>query len=303
MVRARTLLVTGAAGFLGGTVVDMALALPQVDRVVGVDARPSTRLDPRFTAVQRDVRASLRDLLEGVDWVFHGAFLLRPGRNEREARSVNVDATASLLAECERAGVGRVVYPSSTTVYGAHAGSGFHVEEDARRPVPGFRYAEHKVEVEDLLAGSGMSVAVLRACIVLGPGAANFITESLGMRILPVPADADPPMQFLHRDDFADAVRAALLAERGGVFNIAGRGTVNWREAVRRAGSRPLPVPARLLAGLTEASWRLRLQSRSPGAGLEMIRHPWLASIGRIEREWGWAPRCTSAEALASWVG
>ncbi len=298
----RRLLVTGAAGFIGGTIVDLALSIPETERVVGLDIVPATRNDPRFVGIVRDVRDAVDDLLE-VDGVFHSAFLLAATRDETLARSVNVTATDRLLQSCASAGVGRFLYPSSTTVYGAHPDTGFHPEEDARRPVPGFRYAEHKVEVEDLLAASVVPTAALRSCIVMGPGARNFITESLSMRVLPVPAGCDPEVQFLHAGDFAAAVRCVFATEPfGGVFNVAGRGTIRWRQAVRVAGSYPLPLPMRLLGGLTEASWRFRLQTRSPGAGLEMIRHPWLASTERIEEALGWLPRFTSEEALAAWA-
>jgi nucleoside-diphosphate-sugar epimerase len=296
------LLVTGAAGYLGGAVVDLALGFPETKLVIGLDVEQVERDDPRFRPVVRDVRQSLDDVLD-VDGVFHAAFLLGATRDEALARSVNVTATERLLISCRSAGVGRVVYPSSTTVYGAHPGTGLHGEGDPRRPIPGFRYAEHKVEVEDLLATSKVPTVALRSCIVLGPGARNFITESLSMRVLPVPTGSNPAVQFLHVDDFTAAVRGAFGAQpTTGVFNVAGSGTIRWREAVRVAGSIPLPIPMPILAGATEASWRLRLQSRSPAAGLRMIRHPWLACTDRIERDLGWRARYGSAEALECWA-
>jgi UDP-glucose 4-epimerase len=300
----RRLLVTGAAGFLGGAIVDAALADPATERVIALDSRPiPDHGDRRVVALSRDIRRPLDDVLQEIDAVFHAAFMLRASRDESLAHEVNVEATSRLLRACERAGVRRFVYPSSTTVYGSHPDAGFHIETGVRRPVPGFQYAAHKIEVEDLIAGSDLDWVVLRACIVLGPGTENFITESLGMKVLPVPAGADPPVQFLHRDDFMEVVRCAYSAVPESTYNVAGLGTIRWRDAVRMAGGRPVPLPMWLLAGLTEATWRMRLQRRSPGAAVRLIAHPWLADIGLAERELGWKPRYSSLGALQAWVG
>lgn len=305
----RRLMVTGAAGFLGGTMVRRLLSLPPVQQVIGLDERPLTGFpgDPRFRPVVADLRRPPPGLVEEVEAVLHFAFRLRPSRHAADDRAVNLDATTSLLEACADAGVKLFVYPSSTTVYGAHPGEDApHPETDPPRPVPGFRYAEHKEEAEILLRRFAarhpeMAITILRACVVLAPGADNFVTDSLRMRLLPVPAGADPEMQFLHADDLAAAVEAALRHGRGGLYNVAGKGTVRWREAIRLAAGRPLPLPAGLLAGLIDLTWKLRLQSRSTSAGLTLTRYPWLADTARAGRELGWEPKWSSHRVAESW--
>jgi UDP-glucose 4-epimerase len=196
------------------------------------------------------------------------------------------------------------VYPSSTTVYGAWPGSGFHSEDEPPKPLPGFTYSEHKVAAERvLLSGPARpTVIVLRGCVVVGGGAESFILSSLGLPLIPLPSGADPPMQFLHIDDYVTAVEAAAAARRGGIFNVAGTGTIRLQELIEALGSRSIGIPELLLRRLIDVSWRLRLQSRSPAAGLALVRHPWLASIEKIRSRLGWEPRRSSEEAIGAWA-
>ena len=308
----RRIAITGAAGLLGGA--DIARLAASVERIVAIDLRPA-RVPPgeegRVVSVVRDVREPVDDILSehGIEAVIHLAYLLRPSRDRAAARRVNVEATESLLKGCAAAGVRQIVYPSSTTVYGAHPGFVRpFTEDDAPNPVRGFHYSEDKVAVERLLTAYAgehpeAAVSVLRGCVIMAPGADNFIARALGKPVLPAPAGANPEMQFLHADDYSAAVETALASRTKGTYNIAGAGTVRWRDMVAAAGSRLVPLPAPLLTGIIDLSWRLRLQSESPACGLNFIQYPWLASTEKIERELGWRPQHGSMEALLSWCG
>ncbi len=302
----RRVLVTGAAGLLGGAVARRLVQAPGVDvvatDVVAVDI-------PGAVLVARDIRDGLGDVLltQGIDTIVHHAFVIQQSHRPAAAHEVNVDATARLVDDARAAGVATVVYPSSTTTYGAWPGTGFHTEDEPLRPLPGFAYSAHKAEVETLLGDAarsgGPAAAVLRACIVLAPRAVNFITASLALPVMPVCAGADPPMQFVHLDDYVAAVEAVLVAARPGTWNVAGSGTVSWRALIEIAGSRPLPVPEGVLRRLVDVTWSLHLQDRSDSSGLPLTRYPWLASTERITRELGWSPRFTSLQAVESWAG
>lgn len=309
----RRIAITGAAGFLGSATLERLTAMPGTELVVGIDILPTPGPPGetgRFVSVVRDVTGPLEDILRDyeVDAVVHLAFVLRPPRDERVARLINVDATATLLDACAAAGVGRFVYLSSTTVYGAHASyTRPYVETDSPAPVAGFTYSEHKVEAEALIerfteAHPEVAASVLRGCVIMAPGADNFIADSLSMRLLPAAAGSDPEMQFLHIDDYASAVEAVLVKRAVGVFNIAGSGTVRWRDMVRMAGGRVVPVPAGLLRKVIDVTWGLRLQNRSPSSGLAFITYPWLASTAKIESELGWKARHSSRDALEAWI-
>lgn len=310
------MLITGSAGFLGEATLDRVTAMDESHVAVAVDTRPSSGPSGetrRFISVVRDIREPVDNLLAdyAIDTVIHLAFVLRPQRGSRhasEAREINVGATERLLRACSKAGVRQIVYLSSATVYGAHPGfTGPFEETDAVNPVAGFSYSEQKVEAERLLLRHGdehpdCAVAILRGCVVMGPEAKNFITESLGMRFLPAPIGADPEMQFLHVDDYTSAIETVLRKRPRGVYNIAGNGTIKWRDMVQTAGGKTIPTPAPLLKGVIDITWKLGLQRRSPAAGLSFIRYPWLVSTEKIRSELGWQPGHDSHDALESWA-
>ena len=248
--------VTGSAGYLGRATVAALCNKPEVELVAGIDIAP-TELRPRQTrrliSITHDIRTSLLDVLLDLDIeaVVHLAFLLRPARDESLAADININATGRLLEDCEAAGVGQFIYLSSTTVYGAGPERNRPaVEDDPVNPVRGFQYSEHKAAAERLILdhsrrNPNMRACILRGCVTMAAGAENFITQAFARRVLPVPAGADPEMQFLHLDDYAAIVERALTRRANGIFNIAGEGTLRWRDLVRTAGAMALPLRRR----------------------------------------------------------
>ena len=238
----------------------------------------------------------------------HLAFLLRPARDESLAADININATGRLLEDCEAAGVGQFIYLSSTTVYGAGPERNRPaVEDDPVNPVRGFQYSEHKAAAERLILdhsrrNPNMRACILRGCVTMAAGAENFITQAFARRVLPVPAGANPEMQFLHLDDYTAIVETALTRRANGIFNIAGNGTLKWRDLVRTAGAMALPLPAPILKGLVGLTWRLGLQNYSKPAGLNFIQYPWLASTEKVRSELGWQPTHSSRDAFTDWA-
>lgn len=298
--------VTGAAGSIGSKLVERLAASQAVDTVVAFDARPITLEHPRLAVFRQDIRHSMAGALRehGVDAVAHLAYRLRTGHDVESARSVNVDGTAQVLRGCRAAGVRRLLYLSSTTVYGPHAGDPQpYTEASPVRPVRGVHYAEQKALTERMLKAFAAenpdtSVTVLRCCPVVGPRSDNFATQALRRLMLVRVRGADPQMQFIHEDDLQDALERCLLRPVPGVFNVAGEGTLAFSEMVRIAGSRSVALPEPLLRVLTQVSWALRLQSYGSASGLAIVRWPWVATGAKLARQTGFRPRYTSREAL-----
>ncbi|MFQ5966536.1 MAG: NAD-dependent epimerase/dehydratase family protein [Acidimicrobiia bacterium] len=303
----RRILVTGAAGFLGRILTRHLESRSDVELVLATDRVFLREHGDKTRFVARDVREPFEDLMREyeIEAIAHHAFQLQTSRNEQTARRINVEAAGSLAEEALFAKVGRFVYPSSTSVYGAWPDSEAHTEDEPLRPASGFQYPLHKAAAERTLrerTTPELTTVILRSCVILGPGADNFISRSLGLRVLPLPSGTNPPMQFLHVDDYVKAVEAVLGASVSDTYNIAGLGTVTVREFTRIAGSRVISVPEPLLRWLTDTTWKLRLQSRSPASGITYIRYPWLASTTRIAKELGWHADHTTEEAVRAWA-
>jgi UDP-glucose 4-epimerase len=123
------ILVIGGAGFIGSTIVDQ-LVETDVREVVVLDnlvrgsrANLAQALrDPRVTLVEGSIldRTLLAELVEGTDYVFHLAalWLYECVHEPRSALDVNVGGTYNVVEATHAAGVKKVVYSSSASVYG-----------------------------------------------------------------------------------------------------------------------------------------------------------------------------------------
>jgi nucleoside-diphosphate-sugar epimerase len=318
-----TIAVTGVGGLLGRALVARLREDPRaVTRILGLDLRvpgdlavadssagPTEREDapwPELELQAVDVRdPALVGLLAGVDVVVHLAFQMDPIRDLDLMRSINIDGTMNVLAAARAAGVGRVVYLSSVVAYGAHPDNDLPLTEASPlRGNPGFAYAEHKREVEELLwlwhaAGDGPAVTVLRSAAVFGPGVQNFLTRVLELPVLPDLPDA-PPLQFVHVDDVVDAVVHAIDAGLDGAYNVAPDGWLDYARVLALVGRRTLAIDHARLRDLVERMHRTGLGELEPGV-VELFRHPWVLANDRL-RATGWEPTRSNEETLLETV-
>ena len=307
----RRVAVTGAAGYIGRKLVTALELDSTVESVVAIDLLPlAGHVSSKVAFLRHDITLPFATALSDhrVDALVHLAFVLNPSRDRNRSREVNVGGALQALRSCAQAGVGHVVYLSSSTVYGAHPDNPAELtEESPMRPVSGFQYGEDKVEVEGLLddwvkRDPRMTASVLRACPVMGPSADNFIATAFSKPFLVGVFGHDPEMQLCHEDDAVEVIRACTLSRSEGVYNVAGDGTIHWSEMVRAMGRRLVRLPAWIIYPLTELTWRLRLQQDSPAVGLDFIRYPWIMSTEKLRRELGLGPFRTSQEVWDSFA-
>ncbi len=238
-----TAVVTGFAGFIGSQLSHRLL--DDGHQVVGIDGftdsyEPSEKLSraiglvsrPGFTLVTGHlVDLSLREHLAGADVVFHlaaragvRASFDMPGRY----RSDNVESTRALLDAARSAGVRRVVYASSSSVYG-EASPPF---AETRPTCPVSPYGRTKLEAEQLcLAESGkdFDAVALRYFTVYGPGQRPdmalrlFAEAALDHRPITLLGDGTQSRDFTFVDDIVEAtVRAATAPVAGMAVNVGG---------------------------------------------------------------------------------
>jgi nucleoside-diphosphate-sugar epimerase len=249
--------VTGAAGFIGSTLCDALLS--RGDAVVGVDAftgyydparkRANLPEHPAFELVEADVRAAdLVELLEGADAVFHlsaqAGVRLSWAEGFEEYASHNVLATQRLLEACIRAGIPRLVYASSSSVYGQALR--YPTAEDDL-PAPHSPYGVTKLAGEHLCAlyaaNWGVPAVALRYFTVYGPRqrpdmAIHRILEAgLDGTRFPLHGDGSAVRDFTFVDDVVAATLAAADGdlEPGVVLNVAGGTEVAMKELLELA--------------------------------------------------------------------
>jgi len=302
------LLVTGAAGYLGGLVARRGVEANA--RVLGLDVRePGSGWPAAADFERRDVTdPALVERVEefGPEVVVHLAWIFDPTHDEDRERRVDLEGTVNVFRAAVEAGARRIVYPSSTTSYGIHPGRrGPFREEEGPDPNPGSSYAYFKARVEEWLprfreACPGVELVVLRACIVIGPHIDNVVSRLTRLPLMPRVAGHDPPLQFLHEDDAEELLWWAATEAPPGTYNAAGHGVIAYSRICRAAGRIGVPMPAWLLAPLVALGWHLRLLPFPPGL-LDYIRYPWVADTGAL-REAGFEPRFSTRDALRSYL-
>src|SRR5215211_7147095 len=248
--------ISGGAGFLGLHLARRLLASGHAVR--SLDLVP---LDEPGLAVE-ELRGDIRDerraqqLVAGARILVHAAAALPIRGSRREIRSVNVDGTLTLLSAAAEAGVRRVVFVSSTAVYGVP--DKHPIDEDD--PLDGVgHYGESKIEAERVCRAfveRGLDCVILRPKTFIGPerlGVFEILFDWVreGRRIY-VLGDGSNRYQLLAVNDLVEAiVRAAEADVAGEVFNVGATefGTVrsDLEALIAHAGtlSRLRAIPAR----------------------------------------------------------
>jgi nucleoside-diphosphate-sugar epimerase len=168
-------LVTGAAGFLGGHLVDMLLERGDEVRAMvrPVENASHLRLLDGVEVVQGDLtdRESLKRAVQGIERVYNVAAKTGPWGLENDYVATNVWGVADLITAAMDAGVQRIVHTSSITVYGHH----LHgiITEDAPLHAEDNPYSRTKIAGEKMVADfvkeRGAPVVVARPAWIYGP--------------------------------------------------------------------------------------------------------------------------------------
>lgn len=242
METVRTILVTGAAGYVGGTVVRRLLQEEET-RVIGVD---DCRLDHGAEGVREllegsplefhriDVRRTeaLAPLVERADSVVHLAAIVGDPACRRDpdlTRAVNLDASRRLIAECQRSELEQFVFVSTCSNYGISASDELVDEDAPLNPVS--LYAETKVAVEEHLAELGdFPYTGLRLATVYGVAPRmrfdltvnEFTIEAYTTKKLAIYGEQFW-RPYVHVQDVAEAIATALRDPESSlmqVFNV-----------------------------------------------------------------------------------
>ena len=131
-----------------------------------------------------------------------------------------------------------------------------------------------------------VAVTILRSCVVLGPWANNYVAKAISRPWLLGVWDHNPPMQFVYEDDLARILTIVVQRRLAGVFNVAGDGVVFYREMAEMMRSRLVMLPSFLGLPLVQLTWKLRIQTDSPGAGTVPGQIPHIAQHRETARSY-----------------
>ena len=291
-------LVTGVAGFIGSSLTDALLA--RGDHVVGVDCftpyydhgakdsnLTSARGSDRFELVEADLRTdAVEPLVDGVDVVFHEA--AQPGVRLSWSGGFadyvghNVLATQRLLEAVKATGSAKVVYASSSSVYG-NAPAYPTTEDDLPRPHS--PYGVTKLAAEHLCnlyaSNWGVPTISLRYFTVYGPRQRpdmafhRLLEAALSGGSFPLYGDGSAVRDFTFVGDVVAANLGAADSDTtpGTVVNVAGGSSITMRDLLDLAGE------------VVGAPVQVERLPNQPG---DVARTG--GTIDRAQRILGWAP-------------
>jgi len=292
--------VTGGAGFIGSSLA--RALLEEGARVRVVDDFSTGRrgnLPPGVEVLEGDVARIAPEAVRGADVVYHLAAIPSVPRSvdrPLETHRATAEGTVAVLEAAERAGVRRVVYASSSSVYG-DAPALPKREDFPPRPLSPYAVAKlcGELHARSWAARTALETVSLRFFNVYGPRqdpdspyaavVPRFIRSLLEGRPLPVHGDGAQTRDFTF---VGDVVRGIILA--GAVPGISGR-------VYNLAGGRPVAVAGlgRALAKLLGAEARMEFRPPRPGD----IRDSW-ADVSAARRDLGFGAATPLEEGLGA---
>ena len=293
------ILVTGAAGLIGFTLAKRLAATGR--NVIGTDA-----IMPDEDGGFRFVRAELSDIhrlhalfTEGLDGVVHCGAVSGPmlGRdNPRLVVTSNIEGTANVLEAARIHKLRRVVYCSSTSVYGDSIKEATLLTEGAPlspTDIYGATKAGGDILTRAYTASAGVDAAVLRFCWVYGPRRRTecvirqMLKDSQAGTPARLPYGGGFHRQYVYIEDVVDALIAALDRPKldARAFNITAGVRLSFEEII----------------GQVKTLYPNAAITLTPGADPQDQVHA-LFDIQAAAKHLGWAPKWSFDKGLAAYA-
>lgn len=303
-------LITGGTGFLGVHLARRFLKEKWEVTLFDIAPLDASDLKGRVQVIQGDIRDydAIEKATKDHAYVVHAAAALPIQRTKQAIYSVNIDGTKNVLKAAKQHKVKRVVFISTTAVYGVPK----HLPEREDSPLdPIGYYGESKVTAEKLCLEydkEGLETNIIRPKTFLGPerlGVFSLWFEAMynGHRIF-ILGKGNNEYQLLAVRDVVDAIYRALTKPvHGQIYNVGAKTFQTWRKDLEsiikdgKSSSRVtgLPVlPSQLALRVLEA---LKLSPLSAWHYMTMPV-PSYVSTHKAEKELGWKATQSNQELL-----
>jgi UDP-glucuronate 4-epimerase len=317
-------LVTGGAGFVGLNLVEQLLERGEEVVVFGREALPAAAgsalatLPGRLSVVQGDVRdqAALSALFQThrIDRMLPLAVITAGPKRETEdtetVLDVNLRGMAMQLRAARDAGVGRIVFPSSISVYGESLNTHGLLREDTTPPIPNSIYGVTKYAGERMALRLkelwGLDLVCGRIGSVFGPwerdtGVRDLCGAPMQIAIAALKGEAAVlparllPRPWIYARDLARGLIALLDAKSTNypVYNI-GSG-LDWAPHM-------LMWPTLLAEAFPEFSWSVSDKPQEVNIDFRDPKPRGIEDISRISQEFAFSPQFLPAAAFADYL-
>lgn len=303
-----TALVTGGSGYFGSLLVSH-LQTHGGGQIRNFDINPpdGDAGDAEYIAGDICNYRSIRDACDGVDVVYHNVAQVPLAKDKHAFQAVNVGGTANLLKAAADAGVSKVVFTSTSAVYGVP--KHVPINEDSPK-TPAEAYGQAKVEAEALCeraVAEGLDVTIVRPRTVLGHGRLGifailfeWVADGADVFVL---GRGDNRYQFVHSYDLAEACRLAGNRPGPSAYNVGAAEFGTMRETLEAlthhagTGSRVRSLPMRPAVAAMAGLSRVKLAPFASYHWLVYGSNVWF-DITKARTELGWEPKHSNASML-----
>lgn len=307
--------VTGATGNVGTSVVQALAGDPAVDEIVGVARRAPDWFPPKTRWRALDVaRDDLGSALAGADAIVHLAWKFQPTRQPLETWRSNVLGSLRVFDAAAAVGAGALVHASSVGAYSPGPEDNRPVDESwPTHALPTAAYGREKAYLERALDAfelrhPELRVVRMRPCFIFKAESASeqqrifagplLPTRAVGRFGLPVvPSVPGLSFQAVHTDDVAEAYRRVLHEDVRGPFNLAADPVITPAELAQVFGAKTVPLPARALVAGARLAFGAHLAPAPPEL-VELFLSLPLLDWSRARQALGWKPERSGIEAL-----
>ena len=306
-LQGRTVLITGATGFVGWHIARKLLERGAKVRALVRGASRVRELDVEAAPGDLRDRRSLEKAVEGCALVFHVAADYRLwARHPEDLYASNVDGTRNVLSAARAAGVERVVYTSTVGCIGVPPDGLGDEESPVSLEEMSGAYKRSKFQAEQValeFAHDGLPVAIVNPTAPIGDH--DFKPTPTGRIVLDflagrMPAFIDTGLNLVDVDDVAEGHLLAAEQGKTGERYILGCENLTLREILERlahmSGRKPprirIPYSLAYVTGAVTTGWA-NLTGREPRAPLDavkMARKKMWVACDKAKRELGFEP-------------
>jgi UDP-glucose 4-epimerase len=221
--------VTGGNGFIGHILVRHLLN--EGNEVKVIDIRPIKFAHPKLEFVKKSILDNITKDIMGCDAVFHFAALLGVANSDKrplDTMRINLEGSVNVFKSAIDAGVKRMVYSSSSEVYGEPRELPIK-EESVKGPVSTYGVSKLAAEIyaKAFNQESNADIRIARFFNVYGPGQEQnwvvpiFISKALKNEQIEVFGSGTQTRCFTYVEDIADGVMKVFEKGRAGdAYNI-----------------------------------------------------------------------------------